>query len=204
MKASILEKANNIWPRVGGIASIIILAILISAIIHNPDLNILTWLFWLHLPIAMLHEFEEYVYPGGFKEFYNKKVFHEEQIPALSEKIIFILNIGIWIMITIGAIVSIKAVWFPVMIIIFNSCNALTHLGPFAVKARGYNPGMITSVFLILPYTAIVLYLIITSNLLTGVNLALTIISGFLLISLLLITVVIRVKKNEQLCQTGN
>ena len=61
-----------------------------------PALNWYQWLLWLHLPIIMTHEFEEYILAGGFKDFINKKTIASpadarEDTPR-NEACIFLVN----------------------------------------------------------------------------------------------------------------
>ena len=63
----------------------------------NPEYDRIVILFWFHLPLLLLHEFEEYVIPGGFKKFMNSNTLFSLDKPAedipLSEFIIAFINI---------------------------------------------------------------------------------------------------------------
>jgi hypothetical protein len=93
-----LRQFNTIWPKIGGILALFIIVILFGYAFTESEYNVFVLLFWLHLALLMLHEFEEYVYPGGFKEFFNTRtVFalkeHQENAP-LNESMIVFINLG--------------------------------------------------------------------------------------------------------------
>jgi len=61
------------WAKVGLILSIFLFAILF-VIVRQYDFVIFVLL--LHTPLYMLHQTEEYVFPGGFTEFFTTKIFN--------------------------------------------------------------------------------------------------------------------------------
>ncbi len=180
-----LEKINRIWQRTGGILSILIIAIIIVRWQENTDLEILSLLFWLHLAILMLHEFEEFVYPGGFKEFFNTKTVFalsdpQENVP-LNETIIFYINMGAWILFALAALLTNVAPWLGVMMVVFNIVNIVGHIGIFQIKNKGYNPGLITTLVLLTPFSVYVFWFTIDSGILTTFEYVISIIGGILL-----------------------
>ncbi|MFH1641038.1 MAG: HXXEE domain-containing protein [Candidatus Omnitrophota bacterium] len=184
-----LAKAKRIWQLSTGILALFIIAILIVWRRFDPKVNIFQWLFWLHLPLLMLHEFEEYIFPGGFKEFFNTKTLFALPKPhsnvPLGNPMIFIINIGAWVLIIIGALLANIAPWFGAMMVVFELINVVGHGGLFQLRYRGYNPGFITATFLLLPYIAIFFYLSITKNLLNSAEYVLSIVGGITLALLL-------------------
>ncbi len=110
------KKLNNVWQRLGGgVLAPVIMTVLLLIWFSNPDVNRYQWLLWLHLPILMFHEFEEYVMPGGFKEFVNTKTFvapvpQVEDVPA-NEPLIFAVNMGFRLWIIQGALLANIAPW---------------------------------------------------------------------------------------------
>ena len=64
-------KINRLWQ-----SSTLLLAppLIVLLIWLRPSMDEYQWLLWLHLPLLMLHEAEEYVLaPMSFKEFFNLK-----------------------------------------------------------------------------------------------------------------------------------
>lgn len=187
-----MDKArlNEIWPKVGGILSIIILAITAIWWFSQDDPHILVLLFWSHLAILMIHEFEEYVYPGGFKEFFNTKTVFALPEPQdnapLNDSMITYINLGSWALFFIAALLAEAAPWVGVMMIFSNIVNVIGHVGIFQIKAPGYNPGLASSIFVLLPFIVAVFLLI--GDQLSGFEYAIAIIGGVLLAAALPIT----------------
>ncbi|MFW9994883.1 MAG: HXXEE domain-containing protein [Candidatus Odinarchaeota archaeon] len=182
-------RINQIWPKLGGVLAIVIILSLIIWWVMDPGLYIFTWLFWLHLALLMLHEFEEYVYPGGFKEFINTDTVLALETPAenfpANDLMITFINLGAWFLIALAAVLTTVAPWLGIMMVIFNFLNIVGHGGIFQVKMKGYNPGLFTTIFIFVPYSVIVLWLAIDQELVTAVEYVVALIGGvFLALSL--------------------
>ena len=124
----------------------------------RPEMEPYQWLLWLHLPLIMLHEAEEYVLsPLSFKEFFNLKTpFGSRTDPdfPLDEGYVFQVNIVIvWPIIIVGALLAQTAPWVGFSMIWFELIiNNAMHTIIFQGKKPSYNPGLITNSFLLLPY----------------------------------------------------
>lgn len=162
MQHNILTTANLIWQRSTGLIGTTLITLLILIWKDIGIENLFTWLLWLHLPLLMFHEFEEYILPGGFQKFVNYHSVLSQHPPQdnspISEPIIFIINIGVWIWIIIGALFSNNIPWIGMGAIIFQFGNIFGHLFLFQIKHSGYNPGMITAIFLFIPYVTILIW----------------------------------------------
>lgn len=169
------RKINKLWQVMGScfIAPILITLFIIQYFTYE-NLNIYQWLLWIHLPIIMFHEFEEYVLPGGFKKFLNTesplapKVIKEDT--PLNEPYIFFVNIVCcWTWAIIGAILATSYPWVGFGLIIFQFLiNNIQHTVIFQSKHEGYNPGLITAMFLLIPYCTFVTWYVISHNILSG------------------------------------
>jgi len=180
-----LARANRIWQRSTGILAVCIIGALIMWWRLAPKINIFQWLLWLHLPLLMLHEFEEYVFPGGFKEFFNTKTPFALSRPQvdlpLNNSMVFFINMGAWILIIIGALLAEVTPWLGMMMVVFELINIVGHGGVFQSRSGGYNPGLVTAVLLILPYVVAVFWFSIAQNILTPAGYVLSIIGGIIL-----------------------
>ncbi|MFX0012147.1 MAG: hypothetical protein ACFE9R_17675, partial [Candidatus Hermodarchaeota archaeon] len=101
------------WPKAGIIAAIFIFVLLFFN--SKASIGSYEWLYWLSLPLYMIHQFEEYVYPGGFKEELNKLltrgVGHRE---ILTDKMGLVINIGfIWILTPVLIVLGKFSIIFP-------------------------------------------------------------------------------------------
>lgn len=110
-------------------------------------------LIWLQFPVYLIHQFEEHVYPGHFKEFINRTIFKSavENVP-LSTKAVFWINIlAIWFLFPIGAVCAQNiSPEFGVLLPVFGLFNASLHILMFIIK-KCYNPGLFVSVTLNYP-----------------------------------------------------
>lgn len=194
------DSINRLWQK-----SLIILIPLISIILgilfyFNPNEDIIVYLYFIHLPVLMIHEFEEYVFPGGFKEFFNgKTVFAmdpvEQDVP-LNEALIFWINIGVWLFIILGALLVNVVPWFGLIFILFNAIfNGFGHIFLFQIKVKGYNPGLVTTILFIVPLSIFVVLNIQNQSSFSTLDWVISIVGGLLVGALLPISAKIRSKK---------
>jgi len=107
-------------------------------------------LFWL-LPLSViLHITEEFVYPGGFRQWY------QSYKPSIASSITIRFLVSVNTILVIVSIIPILigpnpqgiALWLTVVAILFS--NSLFHIVG-SIKSRNYCPGVITSVILYIP-----------------------------------------------------
>ncbi len=118
-------------------------------------------LLWIHVALLMFHQFEEYVYPGGFKDFYNTQIFQKTRITSaqLSDEGILLANIVVgWTAYIMAAILNISAPAFAVGLLLITIGNGILHTA-LAIARRKYNPGFITALFAFIPFGIYVIYL---------------------------------------------
>ncbi|HEX7755257.1 MAG TPA: HXXEE domain-containing protein [Niabella sp.] len=168
------KRINKLWQLAGGgLLAPTILVLMVCWLVTDPTLDKYQWLLLLHLPILMIHEYEEYILPGGFKEFLNSKSplapkVLKEDVP-LSEPYLFFVNIIVlWLWIILGAVFAKTIPWIglgPILLQIL--INNVTHTIAFQKKQKGYNPGLITTIVLLMPYNVFVIWYIIKHNVFT-------------------------------------
>ncbi|UJG44236.1 MAG: HXXEE domain-containing protein [Candidatus Heimdallarchaeum endolithica] len=193
-----LKKFNTIWPKVGGFFAIVIIFIVIFLWKNSSLTNKLSLLYWLNLAVLMLHEFEEYVFPGGFKQFINyKTVFAVEDssgFEPINDVVVVVINLGVWAIFVFAALISSIAPWLGFAMIIFNVVNIVGHLLVFQKKVKGYNPGAVTA-FLMIPFLVLSSIFIISNQFLTTLGYVLAVLIGVLCgASLPIIGVIIKKK----------
>ena len=92
---------------------------------------------------------------------------------------IFVINIGAWIWVIAGAVFAQSAPWvgagFMIMQILIN---IITHTVIFQLKRKAYNPGLVTTLGLLIPYITFVFWYIVSSNLFTSLDWVLTFLLG--------------------------
>jgi len=185
---------NMVWQLLGLFLAPILFTFLFIQYFTNSFLNMYQWLLWLHLPVIMIHECEEYIFPGGFKNFANTKTILaprvlKEDTPASEPYIFFINPVLIWSWAIIGAVYY-TLPWIGFSLIIFQFLiNNTQHTIVFQLKNKGYNPGLFTTMFVLLPYCTFVIWYVISQKALTVSDWVLSIIvSVGIILTLLSIT----------------
>lgn len=141
---------------------------LIVILCNMDTMGSLIFWIWLQFPIYLIHEFEEHVFPGKFKVFINKEIFHASKNIPLDDKKIFWSNIiAIWFVFpTCAALAQTVSPAYGILIVYFALFNASTHI-LIACILRKYNPGLLASIFLNYPSGLYVLWLAYQNGILT-------------------------------------
>jgi len=138
------------WAKTGLIVSIF-LFVFLFVFVKNSDFVL--FLILLQTPLYMLHETEEYVFPGGFAKFFNMDIFKLDTADQpLGENFIFYVNVTlIWIILPVFGLLSIQDYQFGLWIPYFSFFAGVAHIA-LALKARRlYNPGLVVSLVLNIP-----------------------------------------------------
>lgn len=138
------------WAKTGFILSIFLFVFLI-VFVKNSDFVL--FLILLQTPLYMLHETEEYVFPGGFAKFFNVEIFKLETTDApLGENFIFYVNVTlVWIILPVFGLLSIQDYRFGLWIPYFSFFAGVAHIA-LGLKARKlYNPGLFVSLTVNIP-----------------------------------------------------
>jgi hypothetical protein len=110
----------------------------------------MSWLRWAPLIAATLHIFEEFVWPGGFSEWYHR--YQPSVALSFTPRFAVVIN-GILLLACLGAALQGPtpqgvALWLTVVAILLG--NVGFHI--MAVLRTGaYSPGVVTAVLLYLP-----------------------------------------------------
>jgi hypothetical protein len=138
------------WAKTGLILALF-LFVFLMVFVKNDDFVL--FLILLQTPLYMLHEAEEYIFPGGFGKFFNMDIFSLQIADKpLDENFIFFVNVSIiWIILPFFGLLSIRDYAWGLWIPYFSLFAGLAHVA-LALKARKrYNPGLIVSLFLNIP-----------------------------------------------------
>ena len=138
------------WAKAGLILAIFLL-IFLFVFVQKQDMVIFVLL--LQTPLYMLHQTEEYVFPGGFAEFFNEDIFgFETGQGPLEQDFIFYINIGlIWILLPVFGLLAINKIQYGLWIPYFSFFAGIAHIA-LALKAKKlYNPGLIISLIINIP-----------------------------------------------------
>ena len=138
------------WAKVGVILSIY-LFVMLFVFVRQYDFVVFVLL--LQTPLYMLHQTEEYIFPGGFEKFFNTKIFNlETEDEPLDENFIFYVNvIIIWIVLSVCGLLSTLNYNFGLWLPYFSFFAGVAHVA-LALKAKKkYNPGLMVSLFINIP-----------------------------------------------------
>lgn len=138
------------WAKIGLIISIFLFVFLV-VFVRKQDF--IVFIILVQTPLYMLHETEEYVFPGGFGSFFNKDIFKvEAEKGPVDENFIFFVNIIlIWVALPIFGLLSTINYQYGLWIPYFTFFAGVAHFA-LAIKAKKvYNPGMLVSLFLNIP-----------------------------------------------------
>jgi len=146
------------WAQAGMLIAIYVTLVLLCM---APQLDTYLLLIWLQFPVYLVHEFEEHAYPGGFKNFINKMVFHiqDQDIPLTDKRVFWINILAVWVLFPLTAVAT--QYIDPALGILtpcFSLLNASLHIIN-GVGRRLYNPGILISIFLNYPIGLYTLYL---------------------------------------------
>ena len=138
------------WAKVGVILSIY-LFVMLFVFVRQYDFVVFVLL--LQTPLYMLHQTEEYIFPGGFGKFFNTKIFNlETEDEPLDENFIFYVNVIIvWIVLPVCGLLSTLNYNFGLWLPYFSFFAGVAHVA-LALKAKKlYNPGLMVSLFINIP-----------------------------------------------------
>ena len=142
----------------------------ILVFLYIKDANYPLYLIWLQGIIYWVHEFEEYIFPGGFLEFFNKNPLGSNQAEYPLTKIgSFWINIPlVYIAMPFSAILAhFYGIEWGLWTAYFSFLNAFAHVIMFFVFGRKYNPGLVVSILLNIPVAIYMSWYFWSSNLIT-------------------------------------
>jgi hypothetical protein len=155
---------NNIWQRLATLLGPILITLFVSIKFTDPNFSWLAFLFWIHLPLIMIHETEEYILsPTRFEKFANydtilSKDPPEEESP-LSPAYGLVVNMSIWIWAILGALLVNIVPWVGMGLIFFQLLiNGIQHTVIFQIKKTGYNPGFLTTWLVLNPFCVLTIF----------------------------------------------
>lgn len=143
------------WAKIGGILACGIILFVLFSGMKPTDIKAL---LWFHFSILLLHQFEEYIFPGGFQDFFDKTIQDKNLLKvSLNDKGVILVNIVLgWTAYFLSAISGARILWLAVGILGITISNGMIHTIMFIIKRR-YVPGVITGLLLFIPFGIYVL-----------------------------------------------
>jgi hypothetical protein len=138
------------WAKTGFILSIF-LFVFLTIFVRRDDFVV--FILLLQTPLYMLHQTEEYIFPGGFGKYFNTKIFQlkTEEEPVDENFIFFVNIILIWIVLPVCGLLSTIDYRYGLWIPYFTFFAGIAHM-VLAIKAgKIYSPGLIVSLLVNIP-----------------------------------------------------
>lgn len=144
-----LERLTMHWVYGGALAGILLL-IMFPLLISSWSAPLALTFF--HLPMYMLHQYEEHD-KDRFRIFFNETIGGGKEV--LSPLAVFIINVpGVWGVIVVATYLAAKVdIGLGLIAVYLAVVNGLVHIG-HALLFKRYNPGLVTGVTLFLPIGA--------------------------------------------------
>lgn len=139
------------WYRLGAVALVIWIS---GLLIWQPALGPIQWLLIFNFMALLVHQFEEYQFPGGAPLIINRVVYNEttlaDRYPGNTLSICLV-NTSAWVLYLLS-ICFYRVYWLGLGLIFFSLFQILGHVLEMNIKLHTwYNPGMATTILLFLP-----------------------------------------------------
>jgi hypothetical protein len=180
------------WQKTGVIVSIFLTVYLVVIVLPQ---NTLLFALLMSTPLYMLHETDEYIFPGRFAQFMNQNIYKTDpETGLLDPAAVFWINMVVWIAMPLYSLWAVtdltQAAWMPY----FYIFQAVLHLILGIVGKRFLNPGMVSAWLVHVPWGIWTTWLLVQAGVIANpywndyllqgleVNVALLFVGGFLLI----------------------
>lgn len=126
------------------------------------------FLIWIHVPVYLLHESEEFVFPGGFPE-----MMMEGMAGKGYEVSSAIMRAGFWVNVPfiflgfpiVAALSTLFGLSWGMYVVYFTLIATVPHFVTAVATKKLYNPGIFASVFLNLPVAGYTIYYFVSNDL---------------------------------------
>lgn len=147
--SAMVDRLFNNWVYGGALAGLLLLSL---APLLAPCWPLVVFLTFLHLPVYMLHQYEEHD-DDRFRRYVNLNLGKGKEL--LTGADVFVINIpGVWGVIAIALYLAAKVnLGFALIAVYLVLINGVGHIAN-AIALRAYNPGLYTALFLFLPFGA--------------------------------------------------
>lgn len=167
------------WQKTGVIVCLFLTIYLVVIVL--PKSTILFALL-MSTPLYILHEIDEYIFPGGFAQFLNKNIYKTDpETGLLDTTAVFWINMVVWIALpfySLWAVFDIsQAIWMPYFFIF----QAFVHLILGIVGKRFINPGMVSAWLIHVPWGIWTIWLLVQAGLITNPYWNADLLSGLLI-----------------------
>ena len=154
------------WPKVGAIVGLFLTIYLVVLVLPKSTL---LFALLMSTPLYMLHEIDEYVFPGGFAQFLNKNIYKmDPENGLLDPTAVFWGNMIVWFFFSLASLNAVadptQAAWIPYFFIF----QAVIHLILGIVGKRFLNPGMVSAWLVHVPWGIWMIWLLVQAGVITN------------------------------------
>jgi len=108
----------------------------------------MNWLPWLPLAAVSLHICEEFVFPGGFPDWYRK---YRPNASRITTRFLVVINGSlVACCVVAGAVRNSSGIFYWLLVSAIVAANGFWHLWA-AYRSRAYSPGVITGLLIYVP-----------------------------------------------------
>jgi hypothetical protein len=148
------------------------------------------WIFIVLFGAAVIHIFEEYVYPGGFQDVLGKAI-PRMALPYLTPKFHLAMN-GLFLLLCFASLFIGKSnLVLSMSVISLVFVNAVLHIRGTIVTKR-YYPGVISGALIYIPLAIYAYFVLLSSAQLTWIQAGLSFLMGVVLMGIPIIYVLMR------------
>ncbi len=150
------------WQKVGVIVGLFLTIYLVVMVLPQSTL---LFAVLMSTPLYMLHQTDEYIFPGRFAQFMNQNIYKTDpEIGLLDTTAVFWINIAVWIIFSFYSLWAvtdlIQGAWIPYFFIF----QALIHLILGIVGKRFLNPGMVSAWLVHVPWAIWTIWLLVQAG----------------------------------------
>ena len=154
------------WYYIGGVLFVVLVVVL--TIIWN-DISILRRLMLMSFMALLVHQFEEYAWPGGFPAIMNIAWQPDQGLPdrcPLNRNSALFVNIGVAYPFYILPIIFPTLIWLGLAVVLFGMMQFVAHGIMVSRKLHTlYNPGLFAVVFLHWPIGIYYIWYVVVNSL---------------------------------------
>lgn len=129
------------------------------------------FLIWLHVPVYLLHETEEFVFPGGFPEMMMEGMVGKGHPVSYA-----LMKAGFWVNVPfiflgfpfVATLATLFGLSWGMYIVYFTLAATIPHILTAIKNRKFYNPGIIASIFLNIPVSVYTIYYFVSNNIVSA------------------------------------
>jgi uncharacterized protein with HXXEE motif len=176
----LLSRLAADWQKPLPVLAVLGAVVWIALFRHDPTSE--RALFAALLVIYFVHQIEEHLWPGGFRQFTDAHVFHsgDDNWPVDIGGVALVNTAYVWLPVGLAVAFPEALRWVGLGWIGLPLINGIIHIVS-TIRLRIYNPGLVTAIVLFLPFTIFVLTLEVGRGTLSGADVGVIALLGVLL-----------------------